>query len=235
MVMFFYVRIKGFSIMKWKEGLYLVGGLAVVAALTVSKYQQQQRRELWKGSWQVREEREPLKAVARVAHASTELFVEERRVFVADEPVTIGQFQAFLEATRYQTSYDGSSKRPSDTAVLGLSRSDAEAYCRWLSRERGETSPYEQKGEQALWKRQGVRLATVDELEALQVQRPPLFYGERWEWTCQNMSQLDSAQQNFSEYQSAWNPKGALRHRRSRDLSSAERGETAFRVAWTVE
>lgn len=222
--------------------LLLISGIGLVIGLAALKDSGQNTRGMILEKWQRDYEESHVNVGPSFPCPMTEIEVDGRRCFVAESPVTNAEFFRFTQASSYRSWRErrghkltwrhpsADNDKPShdvapNAPALWLTPSDGIAYCRWLAKERGVFSPYEEAGE--LWTTPGPRLPTVSELEAIDS-------AACWEWTCQTLYDFDASVSRHRDYRSAWKKGGALRHRRDEDLGRDDIEATTFRIAWTA-
>ncbi len=159
------------------------------------------------------------------------------------------QFHAFTRATSYQSWREKQGLLPSwrfpnstqthesweDSPLapaLWLNRADSEAFCVWMSERNQDLSPYLDHEKTVLWKKGGLRLPTVEELNVIQGKTPDSSL-EHWEWTANTLQDFNQSFSSGSDYLTSWHPRSPLRHRRDQDMSLKESVATGFRLAWT--
>ncbi|MCB1135021.1 MAG: SUMF1/EgtB/PvdO family nonheme iron enzyme [Chlamydiia bacterium] len=143
--------------------------------------------------------------------------IEIAGAFVAAQPVTVADFQRFVDATDYKTWRERRhvapvwSGDPSDQPVRWLSRDDAMAYCRWVQR---------------IWNGNiAVRLPSAEELKAVG--------SHQWEWTHQSLADFNGQNTGVERYLSAYlGSEDTLRHRRAEDMADNTIADVSFRIVW---
>lgn len=240
------VKFKSFSWQRMGGVCLLALGLLLVCALTGIKRGGYLQRQDAMNRW--REERRAAlsEVFPREAMVWKELTLAGRRVYLAEHPVSNYQFHRFILSTGYQTwaerqkhtltwrHPEKGAKAPSwelapEAPVRLLTQNDAISYCRWLAREREESSPYNSGHWERCWQHLGLRLPTVDELMAVSVVDKKLS-----EWSCQKLSDFDATASRNSAYCTAYLPDGTLQHRREADMGRSDSEATGFRLAWTA-
>lgn len=129
---------------------------------------------------------------------------------IATDPVSVGDYLRYARSIG-RADVSQLAAMDQDQWICGLTRREAEAYCRWLGRIWGD--------------RVEVRLPRLSELTTLGA------YAGVWEWSSSSLAELDPDFQGGQHYEAAWQPDGP-RFRRARDWEQEELAETCFRVAW---
>lgn len=226
---------------------FYIAGLLLISLLTYSKLHQPQLDESWLHHSSTYSH---LPHVPRPDIASERIELNDHSFYLSRHPITNAQYRQFVKATGYETWLEHQQIRPNwkcsdssdgeasslswlsspDAPVRYLTRQDAEAFCMWLGRKEGNSSPHEGRGSEDLWKKTGPRLPGVQELEAMSSGSND----SSWLWTHHIYGKESKEGVQRTKYYTSWRADGKLRHRRTRDMDLEELKNTEFHVAWTL-